>query len=170
MRIRKPHPTDPPCNLAAAAKQPGAPAMPAATAGPQPTTIESQPGSAAPVKRLASTLAFAAANFARFRGEKEADEFRAGVNAELAKYVTLVEKWGYAAEYRAAFGVDLIEELEDLSVRVAKDYPRAVFFCGDLTFTIPSFLTRLLHARTAEEMQRRFRNRSLPLVVMPIRV
>ncbi len=109
-------------------------------------------------------------DFARFRGEKEADEFRAGVNAELAKYVALVEKWGYAAEYRAAFGVDLIEELEDLSVKVAKDYPRAVFFCGDLTFTIPSFLTRLLHARTAEEMQRRFRNRSLPLVVMPIRV
>jgi hypothetical protein len=35
---------------------------------------------------------------------------------------------------------------------------------------MPSFITKLLHARTAEEMQRRFRTRGLPLIVLPIRV
>jgi hypothetical protein len=115
-------------------------------------------------------VAVGVVDFARFRGQQEADAFREGVNAEMARYVALTEKWGYASEARVAFGVDLVEELEDLCVKVAADYPRAVFFCGDLTFTIPSFLTRLLHARTAEEMQRRFRARGLPLVVMPIRV
>jgi hypothetical protein len=109
-------------------------------------------------------------DFARFRGEHEAEAFRKAMNDEMARYVALAEKWGYAAEYRVNFGVDLMEDLEELCVKVGQTYPRAVFFCGDLTFTIPSFLTRLLHARTAEEMQRRFRMRGLPLIVMPIRV
>ena len=58
-------------DLAATAKQPGAPAMPEANAGPQPTTIRMAPRlsrQAAPVERLASALAFVAATFARFRG------------------------------------------------------------------------------------------------------
>jgi hypothetical protein len=84
--------------------------------------------------------------------------------------VALAQKWGFAAEYRAGFGVDLIDEVEELSAQLAKDYPRSVYFCGDLVFHIPSLLTRLLHARTGEELQRRFRERGLPLIVMPIRV
>jgi hypothetical protein len=67
-------------------------------------------------------------------------------------------------------GVDLIDELEELSVQVGKDFTRAVYFAGDLVFTMPSIITRLLHARTGEELQRRFRERGLPLIVMPIRI
>jgi amino acid transporter len=109
-------------------------------------------------------------DFARFRGQAEADAFRAGVETEAKRYVALAEKWGFSAEARTGFGVDLVEELEEVCVQVAADYPRAVFFCGDLAFSMPSFITRLLHARTAEEMQRRFRTRGLPLIVLPIRV
>jgi amino acid transporter len=109
-------------------------------------------------------------DFDRFKGQAEVENLKQKVQEDLGKYKALVEKWGFAAEYRAGFGVDLIEELEELSAQVAKDYPRSVYFCGDLVFHIPSLLTRLLHARTGEELQRRFREHGLPLIVMPIQV
>ena len=109
-------------------------------------------------------------DFDRFKGAHEVANLRSKVEDELKKYTALAVKWGFAAEWRAGFGVDLIEELEKLSAQVAKDYPRSVFFCGDLVFHIPSLLTRLLHARTGEELQRRFREHGLPLIVMPIRI
>jgi amino acid transporter len=109
-------------------------------------------------------------DFDRFKGQHEVEHLKTTVEESLQKYKALAEKWGFAAEYRVGMGVDLIDELEELSVNVAKDYPRSVYFAGDLVFTLPSIFTRLLHARTGEELQRRFRERGLPLIVMPIRV
>jgi len=109
-------------------------------------------------------------DFDRFKGQQEVESMKAKVEADLKKYVHLAVKWGFAAAYRAGYGVDLIEELEDLSAQISKDFSRTVYFCGDLVFQIPSLLTRLLHARTGEELQRRFREKGLPLIVMPIRV
>lgn len=109
-------------------------------------------------------------DFDRFKGQREVENLKAKVEEDLKRYVALAQKWGFAAEYRAGFGVDLIDEVEELSAQLVKDYPRSVYFCGDLVFHIPSLLTRLLHARTGEELQRRFRERGLPLIVMPIRV
>jgi len=109
-------------------------------------------------------------DFDRFKGQHEVENLKANVEKELQKYKSLAEKWGFAAEYRVGIGVDLIDELEHISVAVAKDYPRSVCFAGDLVFQLPSLFTRLLHARTGEELQRRFRERGLPLIVMPIRI
>ena len=109
-------------------------------------------------------------DFDRFKGQHEVEHLKGTVEENLKKYKALAEKWGFAAEYRVGMGVDLIDELEELSVGVAKDYPRSVYFAGDLVFTMPSIITRVLHARTGEELQRRFRERGLPLIVMPIRI
>jgi hypothetical protein len=109
-------------------------------------------------------------DFDRFKGQHEVEHLKSTVEQGLQKYKALAEKWGFAAEYRVGMGVDLIDELEELSVQVGKEYSRAVYFGGDLVFTLPSIFTRLLHARTGEELQRRFRERGLPLIVMPIRI
>jgi amino acid transporter len=109
-------------------------------------------------------------DFDRFKGQDEVEHLKKTVEEALQKYKALAEKWGFAAEYRVGMGVDLIDELEDLSVQCGKEFTRAVYFAGDLVFTLPSIFTRLLHARTGEELQRRFRERGLPLIVMPIRI
>ncbi len=109
-------------------------------------------------------------DFDRFKGQGEVENLKASVTDALQKYVALVQRWGYAGESRSSFGVDAIEELDELCGRIAADYPRSVFFCGDLIFHMPSALTRLLHQGTAEELQRRIRARGLPLIVIPIRV
>jgi len=115
-------------------------------------------------------LGVGAIDFDRFKGRDEFENLKASVEGALKKYETLAAKWGFASESRCTFGVDVVEQLEELCGKVAHDYPRAIFFCGDLIFQMPSFLTRMLHAGTAEELQRRIRSRGLPLIVMPIRV
>lgn len=109
-------------------------------------------------------------DFDRFKGQAEVENLKASVGDSLDRYVRLVQRWGYAAEARSTFGVDAIEELDELCGKIAGDCPRSVFFCGDLIFQMPSALTRVLHERTAEELQRRIRSRGLPLIVIPIRV
>ncbi|HLY10431.1 MAG TPA: APC family permease [Planctomycetota bacterium] len=109
-------------------------------------------------------------DFDRFKGQDEVEHLKASVEADARKYVALLERWGVCAEHRTAYGVDLVDELDRIAMGVSKQFPRAVYFCGDLVFSIPSVLTRLLHARTGEELQRRFRENGLPLIVMPIRV
>jgi hypothetical protein len=109
-------------------------------------------------------------DFDHFKGQQEVEQLRDRVEGDLRRFVDLAQRWGYAAESRMSFGVDLVAELEELCAQIAKDYPKAVFFCGDLVFQIPTFLTGLLHDRTAEELQRRMRVRGLPLLILPIRV
>lgn len=109
-------------------------------------------------------------DFDRFKGRREISSLNAMVDAGLNRYVEIVQRWGYRAEGRSALGVDAVDELERLCLEVARDYPRAIFFCGDLIYRIPSFLTRLLHERTAEELQRRLHMRGLPILILPIRV
>jgi len=109
-------------------------------------------------------------DFDRFKGQHEVENMKASVESDVRKYVTLLERWGICAEHRTGFGVDLINELEQISVGISQQFPRAVYFCGDLVFRFPSALAGLLHARTGEELQRRFRENGLPLIVMPIRI
>jgi hypothetical protein len=115
-------------------------------------------------------LSVGVVDFDRFKGEREIENLKSRVNADLEKYVTLVARWGFPAEVRSGFGVDVAEELENLCARTATDYPRSVFFCGDLVFQLPTSVTKMLHDQTAEDLQRRLHLRGLPLLVIPIRV
>ena len=109
-------------------------------------------------------------DFDRFKGEREITSLRSTVETEVGRYITLVERWGFPAEARAGYGVDVSEELEALCAKIATDYPRSVFFCGDLVFQLPTSVTKMLHDQTAEDLQRRLHLRGLPLFVIPIRV
>ena len=90
------------------------------------------------------------------------------MESDLKKYKALAEKW-LRRRVPRGLRVDLIDELEELSASVAKTI-RVGVLRRRPAFTLPSLFTRLLHARTGEELQRRFRERGLPLIVMPIRV
>jgi hypothetical protein len=109
-------------------------------------------------------------DFDRFKGEREIENLKANVDSDLKRYSRLVERWGFPSEVRVAYGVDVCDEIETLCAQISTDYPRAVFFCGDLVFQLPTAITGMLHDRTAEELQRRLHLRGLPLIVVPIRV
>lgn len=114
-------------------------------------------------------LSVGVVDFDSFKGEHEVASLKESVQTGLAGYAEVVTRWGYAADTRWAVGVDVVDEMERLCAEVGREYPRAVFFCGDLIYQIPSVLTRLLHSRTAHEIQRRLHLLGLPLLVVPVR-
>jgi hypothetical protein len=77
---------------------------------------------------------------------------------------------GWYAEYRYELGVDLIAELEQLCDAVAKEFSRAVFFCGTLVFEEENLFTRLLHNHTPFTLQQRLQFAGRDMMILPIRV
>ena len=87
-----------------------------------------------------------------------------------------------AADYRESFaagkaqstafmaiGTDAVDELENLRVTIAKEFPRAVFFAGQLVFQRDTWYQRLLHNETAYSLQRRLQWDGVPMIILPTR-
>lgn len=109
-------------------------------------------------------------DFDRFKGVRELDGLRDSVRGDLEKYVELTRRWGFHAEYRMSLGVDVADELLEICPAVAREFPRALFFSGQLVFHEPTFVTRLMHEQTAGEIQRRLQFQGLAMIILPIRV
>ncbi|MGO9057527.1 MAG: hypothetical protein ACLQU2_09095 [Candidatus Binataceae bacterium] len=79
---------------------------------------------------------------------------------------------GFSAELRLGIGPDVVRELRSLCLDVANEFPRAVFFAGQLVFSeeIDGFFTRFLHNHTALELLRWLQLHSLSLIILPVRV
>jgi amino acid transporter len=106
----------------------------------------------------------------RFKGADEIDALRASTESDLQKYVDFARKLGLPAEYRFAIGTDIVDELEQLIVKVSEDYPRSVSFGGQLVFQKERSVLRWLHNQTCPALQRRLAFHGLPMVILPVRV
>ncbi len=109
-------------------------------------------------------------DFDRFKGTREVENLRESVRQELEKYEALARRWGFHAEHRMALGVDVVEEAASLCPTIMREFPRSIFFAGTLVFEQPTFVTRLLHEQTGEEIQRRLQFEGLTVIMLPIRV
>ena len=58
----------------------------------------------------------------------------------------------------------------ELCEEVRKEFPRSIFYLGQLVFENDRFYYRLLHNETAFAIQRRLQFAGLQAVVLPIRV
>ena len=77
---------------------------------------------------------------------------------------------GYYAEGFYSIGVDVVEEIVQITLRILERFPHPVFFGGQLIFPDESFLSRVLHNYTVFAVQRRLYQQGIPVVIMPIRV
>ncbi len=102
-----------------------------------------------------------------FKSEDAIEHLKARTDEALVKYVALAERLGVPATHRAALGTDTVEELEKLCAEVAKAYPHATFFAGQLVFRRPQWLRSLLHNETAFALQRRLQSLGRTLVIVP---
>jgi hypothetical protein len=105
----------------------------------------------------------------RFKGLSEIENLRLK-EEDLKSFVEFANCLGWYAEYRYSLGIDLMEELEKLCKRVAKEYPRSVFFAGKLVFQEENFLTRMLHNQTPFTLERKLQFEGLEVMILPIRV
>jgi len=107
----------------------------------------------------------------RFKGPAEIDNLRRSVQADLERYVRLMEGLGLPAESRCVIGTDVAAEVENLAVELTRQYPRSMYFAGQVVFPRgETVLTRLLHNNVSFMVQRRLYLRGIPLVILPVRV
>jgi len=107
---------------------------------------------------------------AAMHGIEEVDRLRQATRAGLQRYVVLAEKFGYPAAYRMAVATDAIDEGETLAKSTAEEFPRSIFFLGNLVFHKERWFHRILHNQTAYRLQRRLQFAGLNAMVLPVRV
>lgn len=105
-----------------------------------------------------------------FKGADEVDGLRRHTEQETSRYVDYLRANGRSAEGRTLVQADVVDALEELAVQTARDYPRSVFFGGQLVFRRENLWTRMLHNNVVFAIQRRLYVRGLPFMVLPIRV
>ncbi|MGA9364673.1 MAG: APC family permease [Bacteroidota bacterium] len=104
------------------------------------------------------------------KGAEDVDEARKQTEESLKRYVELAQRLGFPAAYRMSVGTEVLDEAEKLSVEVAKDYPRSIFFAGKLIFQKERWYQRLLHNETALKFQRGVQFAGLNSMVLSVRV
>jgi amino acid transporter len=105
-----------------------------------------------------------------FKGVTEVDRLQIAVKADVDRYINYMKKNGYYAEGFTAAGIDVVEEVSQLSEKILEKYPQAIFFGGQLVFGKESFFARWLHNYTVFAIQRKFYQQGTPVVILPIRV
>lgn len=106
----------------------------------------------------------------QFKGHTEVEGLKRKTEEALQSFVEYATCLGWYAEYRYTLGVDLIAELETLCESVAKEFPRAVFFSGQLVFEKENVFTRILHNHTPFTLQQRLQFAGRDMMILPIRV
>ncbi|HVN32218.1 MAG TPA: APC family permease [Thermoanaerobaculaceae bacterium] len=105
-----------------------------------------------------------------FKGRGEVESLVASTETGLQRYVDFARRLGVAAEYRYLIGTDVIQEAQQLSQEVHREFPKGVFFLGKLVFANEKFYYRFLHNDTAFAIQRRLQFSGLPTIILPIRM
>jgi len=102
-------------------------------------------------------------------GESVAELAR-DVDASLARYVELANRYGFLAEARSGIGTNVIDGAVEICRALSLDYPHSTVFSGNLIFSRERFIHRLLHNESAFAIQRRLQWEGVTNVVLPIRV
>jgi amino acid transporter len=105
-----------------------------------------------------------------FKGVHEIEALDKSVREGLEKYVDLARRLGFAAEYRMATGIDVVDTAIKLCREISAEFPRSTVFSGQLTFRLEKFYHRMLHNETAFAIQRRLQWEGITTVILPIRV
>lgn len=105
-----------------------------------------------------------------FKGVDEIEALKAQTIEDLEKYVSFARRLGFRAEYRYGIGTEAVNEVVELCEKVRTEFPRSIFYLGQLVFEKDRFYYRLLHNETAFGIQRRLQFAGLQAIVLPIRV
>ncbi|HET7153317.1 MAG TPA: APC family permease [Candidatus Kapabacteria bacterium] len=103
-----------------------------------------------------------------FKDDNRVNELETEKQNMLQQYVNLANQLGFPARYSYRLGTDVSHEAAELCLDVAQQYPRVMFFAGELLFSEPKWYDRILHNERAHSIQRQVRLAGLPMVIFPI--
>ncbi len=105
-----------------------------------------------------------------FSEEKRWRDMRNKTKAILRKYKNYCNANGRFAKAYVGYGTDIIEKLTQITDRVSKDYPNAVFFGTKFIFDDENIFTQILYNHVSYIMQRRLHGRGKNMVILPMKV
>jgi hypothetical protein len=105
-----------------------------------------------------------------FKGVHEIEALKEQTVSDLQKYVAFAHRLGFRAEYRYSNGREAVDQDITLCEQVRQEFPRSVFYLGQLVFENDRFYYKILHNETAFAIQRRLQFAGLQAIVLPIRV
>jgi amino acid transporter len=105
-----------------------------------------------------------------FKGPSDVEHLRDQVKGELDRYVNFMKRHGHYAEGFYSIGIDVVDEITQVTPKILERFPNSVFFGGQLVFPEDSFPSRWLHNYIVFAVQRRFYREGIPFVILPIRV
>ncbi|PTB19683.1 amino acid transporter [Trinickia symbiotica] len=105
-----------------------------------------------------------------YEGEEHLDRLQREITQSLAYYVGQCQKHGLAAQQRAVFGTEPVQEFVSLAQQTMAEYPNSVCFASKLIFKRVNFLTAWLHNRTPLEIQSRLHQEGRQMVLLPMNV
>ena len=104
-----------------------------------------------------------------FKGREEIDHLEQTTEENVAKYVDLARRLGFAAEGVTEVGIEVVQEATEVCEQIARQYPKATIISGKLVFRHEGMFNRLLHNETPMLIQRRLQWLGVPMVVLPVR-
>lgn len=105
-----------------------------------------------------------------FREEKKWQDMRRRTKMTLRKYKNYCNANGRFAKAYVGYGTDIVEKLTQITDRVSKDYPSAVFFGTKFIFDNENFFTQLLFNHVPYIMQRRLHVKGVNMVILPMKI
>lgn len=105
-----------------------------------------------------------------YGGHEALERLKHQVGERCARIVAWSRDHGMPAKVYTGFSTDAVETLEELCLKVRKDFPNIVFVATRPITRPHSWASTLLHGGTALSLQRRLHGHDAPLIVLPMRV
>ncbi len=105
-----------------------------------------------------------------FKGQEEMDRLKKRSDSEIKKYVDLMKSYGYYSEGIAISGVDIVEEISQITPKILEKFPSTIFFGGQLVFPEDSLFTKWLHNSVVFTVQEKLYKKGIPFMILPVRV
>ncbi len=105
-----------------------------------------------------------------FHKAEDLEKVQIRLRDETEKYVALTNRYGFHARGMWAVGTDVVEEIMKLAPALHEEFPRAVFFGGQLVFEKENVVNRLLHNYQSFSLQRGLFRLGVPFELLPVRV
>jgi hypothetical protein len=103
-------------------------------------------------------------------GVEEIEKLKTHVRDELSHYVSFMERQGFYARAFYTTGIDVAIEVAKLAQQIFDEFPKSVFFGGQIVFPEDTLFTKLLYNHTTFAVQRRLHQAGIPFLIMPIRI
>jgi K+ transporter len=105
-----------------------------------------------------------------FKGITEMESLKTQVKLDLDRYINFMNQQGFYAQGISVLGVDVVDQVDQITPQIVERFSNAVFFGGQLLFTKDSLFAPLFHNYAVFSIQKKLYRQGVPFVILPIRV